>query len=1053
MFAFLASSAMAGSEFAKLPAPHASIQPLEQMRLRGGASILPTSLSSVGKAAVKVVSQDQTSVKVVLRFRTNYKTRFGENVIIVGSLAELGGVETPTVTDVQKAAESGKGARMQYIKNDDWGLDMALELSPDADPPPVVQYRYCIVDDNKQHPPICEGGSKNGRILNLAGPADTYPAVMEIRDIWKSQSSLSSIFLSSAFSDVIFNDKLRSEQVVRAFKRTSSTGSANKDENLISVRLTIENPRVEPGHVMAVIGSCTALGNWEDGKVTPMSGLNYPLWEVEVDVPMHQMPLYYRYVIMEEKTKKVLAVEQGESAHKVEASPQDLEESLAVMKITDAGGKTCNRCMVVVNDDPDPAVSKNPLFKSQWRGAGVAVPVFGLRSDKGMGVGEFADIKGLVDWCRKAGLKMIQLLPVTDTISHSPSDERDSYPYSSISVHALHPMYLRLNDIEGLSAALKADIEKEAKRLNEDNYYKEAQWDKDLKTELDRPIDYPEVMRVKTGFLRRAFKEIGAKVMESEEYKEFFDRAEFWLRPYGLFCWLRDFFGSANPDEWGKLGTGINKEKLMSMTDEDSEFYKGISFYWFVQFLCHEQLLDASKYAATNGVVLKGDLPIGIDHDSVDAWYHPHLFHMNKKTGAPPDDYSEMGQNWGFPTYNWEAMQRDGFSWWRSRLNWMSQYFHAYRIDHILGFFRIWEMPSSATGGLLGRFRPSLPIHRDELRNAGMEHQIDRLCNPHVKKHLMERFFGHDWMRVKNRFFDDDGYETFKFKQGLCSEVEIEKIVEREGSCVGYKSKEEMIYNLKLLINNVVLLRDDDRPHEAFYPRIEMWKTTSFQELPGDMQNKLRNLYQSYFYGRQDQYWADAAMLKLPPLLDASRMMVCGEDLGMIPACVKGVLEQLVIMGLKIQRMPAPGESQGKFGNPDKYPYLSVCTPSCHDMSTVAGWWEEMPAHLRKEFWNVLLQRPGDPPHKFSTEIISMIVEQHMWSPSIWAVFPIQDFLAMDHHFASPNPRADQINWPPNPQHYWRWRSRISLQQLMQREDFSLRIRQLVEKSGRLGGY
>jgi len=572
--------------------------------------------------------------------------------------------------------------------------------------------------------------------------------------------------------------------------------------------------------------------------------------------------------------------------------------------------------------------------------------------------------------------------------------------------------------------------------------------------ELNNPVDFPNVMNTKLELLRKMFAENGAKTFESAGYKQFLAQAEFWLRPYGLFCYFRDLFGTANPDLWGSLGTGqVWPEKLQKLTSEDSDIYKGVSFYYYVQYLLHVQLLDVSKYAAEKGVVLKGDLPIGIDHDSVDAWYTPHLFNMHKKTGAPPDDYAEMGQNWGFPTYNWNKMREDGYGWWRQRLGWMANYFQAYRIDHILGFFRIWEMPASATGGLLGKFSPALPITRDELRGEGLENLIDRLCEPYLRQHVVEKFFGHDWGRIKERYLDDVGGGNYKFKAGLNSEVELTAIVEREGSCIGYKNKDELLYGLKMLVNNVVLIRDDERPHDAFHPRIEVWKTSSFQELNGDAQHKLRGLYQNYFYGRQDQYWADTAMDKLPPLLDSSNMMVCGEDLGMIPACVKGVLEGLVIMGLKIQRMPAPGESDGPYGYPDRYPHLSVCTPSCHDMSTVAGWWDSLDGNAKNQFWGHWLQRGDGAPQKITPEISDMVLKQHLWSPSCWAVFPIQDVMAIDEQLRAPDPKADQINVPANPQHYWRWRMNVSMQDLLKRDDLCATLKKLLIDSGRFEGY
>lgn len=984
------------------------------------------------------VAKQDALVKVVLRFRMKYKTNFGENLVICGSIPGLGAIDNPSPTEAVACVEDQRGARMRYINDDVWGFDMALELNPKTSP--TFWYRYVVVEENNHHPPIAERGPKKGRLAILSGEVSGFPAVMDFQDTWRGASGESSIFLTAAFRDVIFHDPARLKDKSTALVK-SSNGEAK-----VTVRLTFENARVETGHVMGVIGSASALGGWEDGKVAVMSGANYPIWQLDVEVAESELPMEYRYCIVEARTKKILAVEQGDPSHRVEFSREAIEDGCA------ESGVPNPKKMMVLTDGVDPTVNDLPLFGREWRGAGVAVPVFGLRSEQGAGIGEFADLKGLVDWCNKAGMKMIQLLPVTDTTAHVPTDHRDSYPYSSISVYALHPMYLRMGDIPGISSGLKAEIQRETKRLNAEDYYKEAQWDQDLNTELHRPVDFPAVMKVKNDIMRKAFKEIGQKMLESQGFKDWFAKAEFWVRPYGLFCKLRDFFGTANHEEWGALGMGrVSYDKMMEMTAADSEFYSGISYYWFAQYILHLQLLDASEYAAKHSVVLKGDLPIGVDRNSCDAWFEPAQFHMNKKTGAPPDDYADQGQNWGFPTYNWAQMEKDGYRWWRSRLGWMSNYFHAYRIDHILGFFRIWEMPATATGGLLGRFRPSLPITRDELRSVNLEGAIDRLCEPWICKHHMEGIFGNDWGRVKDRFMDES-YGRFRFKQGLCSEVEIERIVNAEGSCLGYRTNEQLIASLNTLVNNVVLLRDDEKPNDCFYPRIEMWKSSSFMELDGGQQHSLRTLYQSYFYGRQDQYWADTAMKKLPPLLDSSDMLVCGEDLGMIPACVKGVLEQLVIMGLKIQRMPAPGESAGAFGTPDKYPHMSVCTPSCHDMSTVAGWWEE-DGGRRQTFWNSMLQRGDGAPEQCTPEIAEMIFKQHVWSPSCWAVFPIQDILQLDDKMRSGNPKGDQINWPPNPKHYWRWRSRVSNEELLSRGDFAGRIREMLDQSGRTGGY
>lgn len=958
-------------------------------------------------------------------------------VVLVGNLPDFGEVLDPSVTNSVAAAAAGKGARLAYISDNNWGLDIALELEPGASPPPVFRYRYVVVDDNRQHVPISEAGSRDGRILNLGGVPGTYPSEMEIRDEWRHTQA--SIMSTSCFTKVIFAEPSREP-------KAQIVGRIDIDS--IIVRLTVDSSRVDKGHAMGVIGSSTSLGQWEDGKVTVMSGANYPIWEADIVVKRSQFPLEYRYVIVD-GSKKVQAVEQGDDCRRLQLGSEMTLDAVAANEANDRSYDASSSGLRSIVKNDELSVTKYPLYKSNWRGAGVALPVFGLRTNDGMGVGEFLDIKQVADWCSKTRMKVLQLLPITDTTCFW--DERDSYPYSSISVVALHPMYLRVQAIKDIPANLKAEAEKEVKRFNDPKYFTEKQWDDDLNCELHRPVDYPNMINTKRKLMLKIYDAIGVQILDSADFKAFFKKSERWLRPYGVFCWLRDFFGTANHEEWGALGTGrVTKEKLVELSTPGSDLYKGVAFYWVMQYWLHVQLKEASTYCETKGVALKGDLPIGIDHDSVDAWFEPQFFNMDRKTGAPPDDYAQDGQNWGFPTYNWDEMEKDGFSWWRARLGAMEEYFHAYRIDHILGFFRIWQMPASTTGGLLGYFSPSLPLTRDELAREGFN-DLPRLTEPYVKKHIMERVFGHEWIRVKERYFQDVWADTFKFKNGLESETVLTEIVRKEGSCIGSKQPKELLAGLKSFINNVVLVKDIKDPN-GFHPRIECWKTASFQELDGGAQSKLRNMYQQYMYQRQEQFWADQSMRKLPAILDASRMLVCGEDLGMVPACVAGVLDKLGIMGLRIQRMPPDNAGTGKFGRPDTYPYMSVCTPSCHDMSTVAGWWEEDQGR-RQHFWSEVLQRPGDAPNRFTDEVAVMVFKQHVWAPSCWAIFPIQDLLAMEHSLANSDPKTDQINYPPNPAHYWRWRCKASMEDILRNNNLNDKIKAIVKEAGRDGGY
>ena len=302
-----------------------------------------------------------------------------------------------------------------------------------------------------------------------------------------------------------------------------------------------------------------------------------------------------------------------------------------------------------------------------WRGAGTAVPVFSLRSEKDFGIGEFRDLRPLVDWAASTGQTLIQLLPVNDTTRRGGWE--DSYPYSPVSSFALHPLYIHLQDLG----------------IRETAAFKQQQAELNAADELD----YPAVFEAKTALLRKAWGRRGSKDLQSESYRKFAANNAFWLDEYAVFCAERDGF--------------------------DADYYRWLQYHLDLQFS------EEVAYARAKGVFFKGDLPIGVSADSADARFHPQLFNLDSCAGAPPDFFSADGQNWGFPTYNWEAMARDGYVWWKRRLLKMSQYFDAFRIDHILGFFRIWEIPVREKSGKMGHFNPSLPYTKEEIKAMGLE--------------------------------------------------------------------------------------------------------------------------------------------------------------------------------------------------------------------------------------------------------------------------------------------------------------------------------------------
>ncbi len=584
----------------------------------------------------------------------------------------------------------------------------------------------------------------------------------------------------------------------------------------------------------------------------------------------------------------------------------------------------------------------SPVFDAPgFRGAGTAVPVFALRGADDFGIGEFLDLKGLVDWAAATGQKIIQLLPINDTTIRG--DWTDSYPYTSCSSFALHPQFINL-PAAGLrrSAGYKA-----------------------LQAELNAlpQIDYARVNSEKNALLHKLFAQKGAAVQESSDYKEFCERNKFWLKPYAVFCALRDSFGTADFSKWGDYARYSEKKASAYRKAHLSE----VDYHCYVQYLADSQMKEACAYARAKGIYFKGDLPIGVGRFSAEAWMYPKLFNMDSQCGAPPDAFAADGQNWGFPTYNWDEMARDDYAWWKARLRKMAEYFDAFRIDHILGFFRIWEIPVPEKSGLLGHFSPALPYSGEYLRSRGLP---------------------------------------------------------LEG-----------------------LFVEDPRKKDCWHPRIAVQFSESYQHLNEGQKWSFNELYDDFFYHRHNAFWKECAMKKLPSLLGATGMLACGEDLGMIPACVPEVMSSLRILSLEIQRMPK--DPSQTFARPSEYPYLSICTTSTHDMSPLRGWWHEEDRGLIQRYYNEVLGRPGEAPSDCGADICEQIVRDHLQSPSMLTILPVQDWLSMDGNLRLADPMGERINVPAICPYYWRYRMHLSVEQLLSAEGFNSRLSRMIAESGR----
>lgn len=906
-----------------------------------------------------------------LVFNIRYKTYPGKRLFVVGSSSKLGKWNTR------------EALKMHCSNGDCWSLETTWPIG-------AVSFEYKYFLANEDGSDIKWEFGDNRSVFTKTGNFD----IIEIIDAWRENNNEWKILQRSAFKDVIFKRK-------SLYNNPKISSKISSSEITITFRISV--PKLNPQHHVCLIGNQKELGEWKFEHAILMDHIKNDVWETRIQIDKTNSHIVYKYGICDTKNKYVLCLESGDDRSLQFDSKKNYKRRLRL---------------------DDQFRYSNYI----WRGVGVSLPVFSLRSSSGLGVGEFLDIKLLVDWCKRTDQKLIQILPVNDTIcTHT---KVDSYPYGGTSVFALHPIYLRIQAVPSIPTKI-------VDRFLTD--YKEKLNAKDH-------VDYEAVVKAKLQFCKTAYDAVKKTFLNTKDFQTFFEENKHWLVPYAAYSYLRDLYGTSVYDRWGKYSK-FDEKLIGELVSPKSGHYDEIAIHYFIQYHLNMQLVEAVEYARANGVILKGDLPIGVNRYGVETWINPELFFLDGQTGAPPDAYAENGQNWGFPTYNWEVMGNDNFHWWSLRLRHLARYFDAIRIDHILGFFRIWEIPIDAVTGLLGHFRPAASIHRSELESMNIGFNEHRYCEPYIRVHNLYRIFGHEQIEeIKNKYLEEYAPGCFKMKQQFDTQKKIEKYFEYP-SCGVKDLAERNILKDKLyeLISDVLFLKDKEHPN-SYHPRISIARTNSFTELDDYIKHKVYNLYIDYFYRRQEHIWREQAMIKLPALLFATNMLICGEDLGMVPDCVPGVMNDLGIISLKIQRMPK--EDWLDFGIPSSYPYMSVCTPSCHDMSTIRGWWEE-DAAKRQKFYNNILGHHGSAPFFCEPWICDEIIMQHLCSPSMIAIFPIQDFLATNAKLRRENPHDEKINEPANPKHYWKYRMHMTLEDLMQQQDFNNHIHSMIEKSGR----
>ena len=806
-------------------------------------------------------------------------------------------------------------------------------------------------------------------------------AVYTLYDHWKAMPEDAYLY-SSAFTDCI------NHQAPQEMK--PETGSK-------IVRLIVRAPQLHDGERLGVLGADKALGAWDVQKILPMTQHTYNEWVADIDAAhLEGSHLEFKFVAFRNAKNELLW---ETSMNRTVDLPEMKAGELVSYELDQAFFALYNRKL-----------------------AGTLVPVFSLRTRKSAGIGDFGDLKTMIDFVASTGQKVLQLLPINDTtITHTWTD---SYPYSCISVFAIHPQYADLHALPELKdAKARAEAEKTRAELNA----------------LDK-IDYEKVNDFKINYLRQIFNQEGEKMMKTAEYKAFFQDTKQWLVPYAQYSYLRDKNGTADFNQWPDHQVWDEAERK-ALTDPKTAAYKNVAFFYFVQFVLDRQMQEAHEHAKAKGVILKGDIPIGVNRNGCDVWMEPKYFNLNGQAGAPPDDFSANGQNWGFPTYNWFEMLKDGCQWWNRRFQNMARYFDAYRIDHVLGFFRIWEIPVSSVYGLLGQFAPALAMSREEIESYGLHFQEDRFTRSFITDWVLERVFHERAGEVKEKYLDRLDDERYQMKP----EVDTQRKVEALFADVTNEKELWLRDGLYALISDVLFVRDHTNPG-VFHPRISAQLDFIYESLYDNDKAAFNRLYNDYFYRRNNQFWYQEAMKKLPKLVQATRMLVCAEDLGMVPDCVPWVMDELKILSLELQSMPK--DPSVKFGHLSRNPYRSVCTISSHDMPTLRMWWDEN-IQRTQEYYNTMLYRQGSAPHPLPGWLASDIISRHLTSPSMLCILSIQDWLATDEALRLPDADAERINIPANPKHYWRYRMHLNIEDLAADKRFVQNITEMISQSGR----
>lgn len=933
------------------------------------------------------------STEVTIYFRTSYNTYLGQQLFVIGDHPLLGSWRR------EKALE------MRYFKKEDNTLNWIGKVSfrKPIDSTLTIEYKYILLtsaaDPNflngqksdvrlEKEAEVCWDAGPN-RVLTVGKVSNSSPFVITTSDLFQPQMEmLQYVFLKNTFRDVIYRHDINH----------GHEALVNKTKDfMVNVRFRVLPLQLPPNYSVCITGDSPIFDSWT--KYEPMHQIDKNYYEFSIDLPRNAPPFDYKYLILSDDGKVVKWEHRGNRKFVMPERPT-----------------TC----LVLHD----WLLQLPIQK--FHGTGILAALFSIRSRQSyQGIGEYMDLKLLIDWAVQANLLLIQMLPMHDTIFSL--DGLETNPSMQVSAFAFNPVYLSLRCVKGFSG---------------------------IKTM--RRTDFKSVYVAKIACLREIFDKLDrAELRADPMFIEYVTKNYKWLQSYCYWAALRDDWISKHPQSERKEGDKpefppINEVHLFSILNvdgqEETEIEKGCLFNAWVQYQCHLQLSDVAKYAQEKRIVLSCCLTIGQRYGSADTWAHPEMFNVKYSIGAPPDIFSFHGQNWWYPSYNWDEMKKTNYMWLHEQICHHENYFRAALFDHPLGLFRCWIIPSDIENPLLGHYEPSIPIDVKDLNDLQLK-DISRFCRP-IFPIIDVLSFGlpeKTKERIINKLAVCEG-GIWRFRAQFETDTAVKNALNELSDGLDMQQKLQFSLAEKILLaqyESVCLIPDREQPHRKYYPRFSMIDSTIFKLLSERDAQILYKLFVDFYYRTNISLWHENGAQNLS-VLASSSMQFFGYDLGVTLNDEEKLLNRSGICSYRVQRIPR--ESSQRFDQTSSFPYLSICTPSPHDLPHLAVWWKQEQADAQL-FYHQILKMSGAAPLQINSDIVRGICKQNLESDSMWCIFVFEDLFGLSSEFTA-NMSDNWIN-DPSSATKGKYRLGITLDDLLEHKAWTESIVELVEMSKR----